>query len=59
MAEMHLVIEPSRDVKNVASLVADVEKLLQTTFNLRIPVTAAAPNTLPRAELKAKRWLKG
>ena len=58
MAEMHIVIEPAREVKHVAGLVAAVEKALQTSFSLRIPVTTAHPNTLPRAELKAKRWLK-
>jgi phenylacetate-CoA ligase len=58
MTEMHLVIEPSREVKNPAALVAAVEKALQTSFSLRIPVTTAPPNSLPRAELKAKRWLR-
>lgn len=58
MAEMHLVIEPARSVKNAAALVAAVEKALQTAFSLRIPVTVAPENSLPRAELKARRWLQ-
>ena len=31
---------------------------LQTAFNLRIPVTIAAPGALPRFEMKAKRWVR-
>jgi phenylacetate-CoA ligase len=58
LTEMHIVIEPSRDVKHVAGLVAAIEKSLQSSFSLRIPVTTAAPNSLPRAELKAKRWVR-
>ena len=58
LSEMHIVIEPTREVKHVAGLVASIEKALQTSFSLRIPVTTAAPNSLPRAELKAKRWLR-
>ena len=58
LAEMHVLIEPSHQARNVAALVAAVEKALQTALSLRIPVTTAAPNTLPRAELKAKRWIR-
>lgn len=58
MTEMHLVVEPAREVRNVAALVASIEKALQTSFSLRIPVTTAPPNSLPRAELKARRWLR-
>jgi phenylacetate-CoA ligase len=58
MTEMHLVIEPAHDVKDVTPLVAAIEKALETAFVLRIPVTASPPNSLPRAELKSKRWLR-
>lgn len=58
LAEMHIVVEPARAVRNVAELVAAIEKALQTSFSLRIPVTTAPPNGLPRAELKAKRWIR-
>jgi phenylacetate-CoA ligase len=56
LAELHLVIEPMREVKDVAALVAALEKKLQTTLNLRIPVTSGS--SLPRAELKARRWVR-
>lgn len=58
MTELHIVVEPSRETKNVAQLVSNVEKTLETAFSLRIAVTAALPNSLPRAELKSKRWIR-
>jgi len=58
MTEMHIVIEPGRETTNVAHLVSNVEKALETAFSLRIAVTAAVPNSLPRAELKSKRWVR-
>ncbi len=58
MTELHLVVEPAQNVRNTAALVAAVEKSLQAALNLRIPVTSAPPGSLPRAELKARRWVK-
>jgi len=58
LTELHVVIEPAHSEKHPAELVAAVEKALQTAFSLRIPVTAAPPNSLPRAELKARRWIR-
>lgn len=58
LTEMHIVVEPTREAKHVASLVGAIEKALQTSLSLRIPVTTAPPHSLPRAELKAKRWLR-
>ncbi len=56
LAEMHLTIEPARGVRPVADLVVRVEKALHAAFALRIPVTAAVSGSLPRTELKARRW---
>jgi phenylacetate-CoA ligase len=58
MTEMHVVIEPAHAVKDVTPLVASIEKALESAFSLRIPVTAAPRNSLPRAELKARRWIR-
>lgn len=50
--ELELEIEsPSADAPE------RVQRALQTAFNLRVPVKLAA-EALPRAEMKAKRWLK-
>jgi phenylacetate-CoA ligase len=37
--------------------VRELEQRLQTAFNLRIPVALAPAGTLPRFEMKAKRWV--
>src|SRR5205807_1375720 len=58
LTEMHLLIEPLPEVRNAAALVAGVEKALQAALNLRIPVTISPSGSLPRAELKARRWIK-
>ncbi|HTG43585.1 MAG TPA: AMP-binding protein [Verrucomicrobiae bacterium] len=58
MTELHLVIEPVAALKNPASLVSAVENALQSSLNLRVPVTTAPSGSLPRAELKSKRWIK-
>lgn len=38
--------------------VAQLERALSATFALRIPVTRVAAHTLPRFELKARRWVR-
>lgn len=50
LAELRLTVEAPADA---ASALA---QKLRSTFSLRIPVTAAAPGTLPTFEVKAKRW---
>jgi phenylacetate-CoA ligase len=41
-----------------AAAVAKLERALTAAFSLRIPVTHVAPHTLPRFEMKARRWQK-
>jgi len=38
--------------------VKEIEAGFQRAFSLRVPVAAAAPGSLPRAETKSRRWLK-
>ena len=35
-----------------------LEGAFRRNYNLRVPVTVAAPGELPRFELKAKRWIR-
>jgi phenylacetate-CoA ligase len=58
LTEIHVLIEPAANARNVTDLVVAVEKALHTAFSLRIPVTGAPVNSLPRAEFKARRWIK-
>ena len=36
----------------------ELQKAMRDTFSLRIPVESTPENTLPRFEMKAKRWLE-
>ncbi|MBC8326127.1 MAG: AMP-binding protein [Verrucomicrobia subdivision 3 bacterium] len=57
MAELRLRIEPKPEA-NASTLAEQITDTLRTQLNLRIPVETVAPETLPRFELKAKRWIK-
>jgi len=57
MAELAITVEPVKgaDGKTVAKNLADE---LRAALALRIPVTTVGAGTLPRFEMKAKRWVK-
>ncbi len=50
LAEINLRVEATEETA------AALARKLRSLFTLRIPVTAAAPGTLPTFEVKAKRW---
>jgi phenylacetate-CoA ligase len=58
LMELLIRIELKPDLKNPENLARCVGQELQMTFNLRVPVEAVAPGTLPRFEMKAKRWVR-
>ena len=58
MTELRLRIEPAAAVVDGAALARQVEKRLEEAFNLRLPVAAVAAGTLPRFEMKARRWVR-
>jgi phenylacetate-CoA ligase len=58
MTELMLEIEPAPACPDPAALCASVERALRDAYNLRIPVTPVDRDTLPRFELKAKRWIR-
>jgi len=51
LAEMTVEIET-----NNAALAHEVDQALNKALGLRVPVTLVAPGTLPRFEMKARRW---
>ena len=58
-SEMRLEIEPSPEALSSASDLADrVAHAIQSAFSFRAQVTAVAPATLPRFEMKAKRFIR-
>src|SRR5262249_47154954 len=58
MIELRIQLEPAADCPNPAGLEEAVTAPLRPAFNLRIPVSLVPPGTLPRFELKARRWIR-
>jgi phenylacetate-CoA ligase len=58
MTELQIQLEPASDCLNPKGLEAAVAAALRAAFNLRIPVSLVPPGTLPRFELKARRWVR-
>ncbi len=59
LAELILRIEPHSGCADPAALAGRVEGALQAAFHLRVPVALAPAGSLPRFEMKAKRWKFG
>ena len=56
MSELRLRIEPHPDTDPKA-LAEQIIETIRTQLNLRVPVETVPPKSLPRFELKAKRWI--
>lgn len=56
--ELKILIEPAPDCADMPGLVKQLGKALQDSFALRVPVQAVAPGSLPRFEMKARRWVR-
>jgi len=56
LVELTIRIEPSPDCKDAAALAKRLQNALHTAFNLRIGVNLAEPRSLPRYEMKGRRW---
>jgi phenylacetate-coenzyme A ligase PaaK-like adenylate-forming protein len=46
------------DCAEPGTLVARLQRELQAVFHLRVPVTFVPAGTLPRYEMKARRWIR-
>ena len=55
LSDLRIEIEPEKDAVHVLHR---LEVALRDALQLRIPVTLAAAGSLPRFELKAKRWIR-
>lgn len=58
LVELHLDAEPEPGHRADADLVHRLETALRDALALRIPVNVVEPGTLPRFEMKAKRWVR-
>lgn len=56
MTELTLRIEPTPSVSDVPLLCKRVAQSLRDALSLRVPVLSVGPGTLPRFEMKARRW---
>ena len=58
MTELKLLLEPGSHETDPEGLKQTIADTFHSVYNLRIPIQLVKPNTLPRFELKAKRWIK-
>lgn len=60
MTDLHVIIEPVAPIENdaVEMLCEQLSDELRDAFHLRVPVSSAKPNELPRFEFKARRWVR-
>jgi phenylacetate-CoA ligase len=56
LTELKLVVEPGNDCTDQPGLVRKLEKAFETALALRVPISLAQPGSLPRWEMKARRW---
>jgi phenylacetate-CoA ligase len=57
MGEVAVSVEPAPG-SDPQTLCRSVEGALRAAFNLRVPVSAVEPGSLPRFEMKARRWVR-
>lgn len=58
MPEISLQIEPSPRCRDVAELVRNLERTFESALALRVPITTVPSGTLPRFEMKSRRWIR-
>ncbi|HVF10991.1 MAG TPA: AMP-binding protein, partial [Abditibacteriaceae bacterium] len=58
LSELKIHIEPSPTCQDAARLARQLESALRVAFALRVPVTVAPAGSLPRFDMKAKRWVR-
>jgi len=58
LAELTIRIEPGPQCGDADQLVRTLQSKLEAAWSLRVPVIAVPQGSLPRYELKAKRWTK-
>ncbi|NUQ61426.1 MAG: AMP-binding protein [Pirellulales bacterium] len=58
MAELRIQVEPAPLCKDGDGLARRIEARLRSQSNLRVPVVVCPPGTLPRFEMKARRWVR-
>jgi len=58
LSRLRVEVEPAPVAENGAELARGVARAIQDTLHFRPEVTAVPPGTLPRFEMKAKRFVR-
>jgi phenylacetate-CoA ligase len=58
LADLHLDVEPAPDHAADPGLAHRIETALRNALALRVPVALVPAGSLPRFEMKAKRWIR-
>lgn len=58
MNELRMSVEFTPDCLAAQALAPQIERELHAALSLRVPITVVPTGTLPRFEMKAKRWVK-
>lgn len=58
LVELLLRLEPAPQCADPSELVNKIQARLHTTFNLRVPIEIAPAGSLPRFEMKTRRWIE-
>lgn len=58
LVELRIEVEPEAGHLNDAGLTHRLEGALRDALALRIPVSKVPPGSLPRFEMKARRWVR-
>jgi phenylacetate-CoA ligase len=58
LTELTVKVEPRPDCVEAASLRGRLERRFESSLSLRVPVEIVSAGTLPRFEMKAKRWVR-
>ena len=56
--EMKILVEPASSEVDAEELRRTIEEDFRQTFNLRVPTTLVPSGSLPRYEMKSKRWVR-
>lgn len=58
LAEIKIEIEPTTTCANPQAVAEGLQRKLESAWSLRVPVSSVTSGSLPRYELKARRWIK-
>ena len=58
LTELRIQVEPAPDCEDGAAMARRLQAAFHDTLSLRVPVICVERGSLPRFELKARRWTR-